>query len=49
MQEYNCETQTVSQTGHLLPVRVTVTKNRDDYIIGDYRKPGDGLSLESIV
>lgn len=26
MQGYNRETQTVPQTGHLLPVRVTVTK-----------------------
>ena len=42
MQGYSRETQTVPQAGHLLPVRVTVTKNGDDYIIEDYREPGDG-------
>ncbi|HEF1904507.1 peptidase M56 [Bacillus thuringiensis] len=46
MQGYNRETQTVSQAGHLLPVRVTVTKNGDDYIIEDYREPGDGAENE---
>ncbi|MDF9529401.1 MULTISPECIES: peptidase M56 [Bacillus cereus group] len=46
MQGYNRETQTVPQAGHLLPVRVTVTKNGDDYIIEDYREPGDGAENE---
>ncbi|MCU4714982.1 MULTISPECIES: peptidase M56 [unclassified Bacillus (in: firmicutes)] len=46
MQGYNRETQTVSQAGHLLPIRVTVTKNGDDYIIEDYREPGDGAENE---
>ncbi|SCA97105.1 Membrane associated protein [Bacillus mycoides] len=46
MQGYNRETQTVSQAGHLHPVRVTVTKNGDDYIIEDYREPGDGAENE---
>ncbi|PEE67162.1 MULTISPECIES: peptidase M56 [Bacillus] len=46
MQGYNRETQTVPQAGHLLPVRVTVTKNWDDYIIEDYREPGDGAENE---
>ncbi|MFE5390629.1 peptidase M56 [Bacillus thuringiensis] len=46
MQGYNRETQTVPQAGHLLPVRVTVTKNGDDYIIEDYREPEDGAENE---
>ncbi|EOO27420.1 hypothetical protein ICM_01734 [Bacillus cereus BAG1X2-3] len=46
MQGYNRETQTVSQAGHLLPVRVTITKNGVDYIIEDYREPGDGAENE---
>ncbi|MBG9714420.1 peptidase M56 [Bacillus cereus] len=46
MQGYNRETQTVPQAGHLLPVRVTVTKNGDDYIIEDYHEPGDGAENE---
>ncbi|PEA07000.1 peptidase M56 [Bacillus cereus] len=46
MQGYNRETKTVPQAGHLLPVRVTVTKNGDDYIIEDYREPGDGAENE---
>lgn len=46
MQGYNRETQTVPQAGHLLPVRVTVTKNGDDYIIEDYREPGNGAENE---
>ncbi|MFC9446626.1 peptidase M56 [Bacillus cereus] len=46
MQGYNHETQSVPQAGHLLPVRVTVTKNGDDYIIEDYREPGDGAENE---
>ncbi|MGG1850684.1 peptidase M56 [Bacillus sp. 22475] len=46
MQGYSRETQTVPQAGHLLPVRVTVTKNGDDYIIEDYREPGDGAENE---
>lgn len=46
MQGYDRETQTVSQAGHLLPVRVTVIKNGDDYIIEDYREPGDGTENE---
>ncbi|MBS9807121.1 peptidase M56 [Bacillus toyonensis] len=46
MQGYNRETQTVPQAGQLLPVRVTVTKSGDDYIIEDYREPGDGAEYE---
>ncbi|HDR7952051.1 TPA: peptidase M56 [Bacillus toyonensis] len=46
MQGYNRATQTVSQAGHLLPVRVTVIKNGDNYIIEDYREPGDGAENE---
>lgn len=46
MQGYNRETQTVSQAGHLLPVRVTVLKNGDNYIIKDYREPSDGAENE---
>ncbi|PFZ76937.1 peptidase M56 [Bacillus toyonensis] len=46
MQGYNRETQTVSQAGHLLPVRVTVIKNGNNYIIEDYREPSDGAENE---
>lgn len=46
MQGYNRETQTVPQAGHLLPIRVTVIKNGNDYIIEDYGEPGDSAENE---
>ncbi|KYG30271.1 hypothetical protein AZF08_13080 [Bacillus gaemokensis] len=47
MQGYNRETGTVAQSGHLLPVRVTVIQNGNEFTLEDYREPGDGAEYES--
>nr|WP_179863216.1 peptidase M56 [Bacillus pseudomycoides] len=46
LQGYKRETGDVAQAGHFLPVRVTVRKHGDEYVLEDYKEPYDGEQNE---